>query len=129
MTVQLVDGAGRAVAEDITDANGSFTLAAPPGAYTLRGELSGFVTFSRGISVTSVPQRVDVPLEVGAVAEMVAVSAAPARNAGRAGRGGGAGGGLGGGIPAAPPPSIADSSKRLHLRRPRRSSATCSSTS
>jgi hypothetical protein len=108
VTVQLVDGAGRAVAEDITGANGSFSLTASPGAYTLRGELQGFVTFSRGISVTSVPQHVDVPLEVGAVAEMVAVSAAPARDAGRAGRGGGAGGGLGGGFPAAPPPSIAD---------------------
>jgi hypothetical protein len=105
-TVSLVDGSGDAASISTADAAGGFDVAAPPGAYTLRAELSGFTPAARSVIVSNIMQRVDLTLEVGAVAESLTVRSAPDkvsvanRSAGR----GGFGGGVAGGVAAAPPP-------------------------
>lgn len=97
-TVRLLSASGSPVAEDVSDENGRFGCNAPPGAYTLRVELSGFQTFSQ--QVVS-PQRVDVALRLGALSEEVAV-----RSSG-GGRGAGLAGGVGGGRLSTPVPPAA----------------------
>jgi hypothetical protein len=105
VTVRLLSTSGATADQDVTDASGHFSCNAPPGTYTLQAEIQGFQTYTQSISLTGTPQRVDVVLRVGGIAETVTVDAlGPSGRTGRGGRGvvGGMVGGLA--TPAAPPP-------------------------
>jgi hypothetical protein len=87
-TVQLINAAGDEVDESTSDESGAYALNARPGAYTVQAELSGFKTFSRPVTLGGRgPQRLDVRLEIGSLAESVTVTSEKV-GAG-AGRGGG----------------------------------------
>jgi hypothetical protein len=95
VAVRLLDAAGNTVTTAVSDDSGAFACSASPGAYTVRAELQGFQTFSRGVTVAAGgAQRLDVTLQVGSLAETVTVSGGLTdriASGGGAGRGGGRG--------------------------------------
>ncbi len=110
VTVHLLDAAGNNVADDVTDGSGAYACNAAPGAYALRAELPGFQTFNRPVTIAGrAPQRLDVTLVVGGVAESVAVTAEAPLDRGAGGGGRGFAGRAAAASPAAAPaPPVTD---------------------
>jgi hypothetical protein len=111
-TVKLL-AAGREIASTTSDGNGMYQFTGvPSGMATVQVALAGFQTAQRALALRGTT-TLDVPLEIGTMAESVGVMAAPASPAFRGAREGtaairgGAGGAMGGvvgGTPAPPPP-------------------------
>lgn len=111
VTIRLINSSGSVADEAVTDTNGRFDVSASPGAYSLRGELSGFSSASQGVTLSAgPPQSRDLVLSVGSVSESVMVDAVSGsrslagRGGGRGGVPGGVVGGIVGGMPSPPPP-------------------------
>jgi hypothetical protein len=78
VTVVAIDAGTSARSETVSDDRGSFVIPQlPPGTYRIEASLTGFKQFVREGVVVSVQQqiRVEIPLEVGAIAETVKVVA------------------------------------------------------
>jgi hypothetical protein len=111
-TVRLLVGR-QVAATTTTDENGVYQLTGSAGSATVEASLEGFKTVRRSLSLRGTTS-LDLTLEVGAMGEMVAVQAEPAKSAfvtrsrgrseGGLSTGGGSLGGMVGGIPNAPPP-------------------------
>jgi Ca-activated chloride channel family protein len=126
VTVQVIDSAGKVVAETQSDATGKFRFGPlAPGSYQLKAVSPGFRASQLAITVRKgQTTRVEVTLDVGAVAETVEVSdgrpgSYPQRI--RRGTAGGVLGGIIGGVPSAapPPPPAARSMARYQPTEPR----------
>ena len=77
VTVTVMSGSPPAERTTTTDARGAYRFVAlAPGAYRVKAELEGFKTFEGTVTIENgTPVKLDVMLEVGALADTVTVSA------------------------------------------------------
>lgn len=77
VSISLLSSAGTTVATTITDEDGIFTIDAPPGAYQIHAELSGFEPLTQSNVDASRPATLTLTLRLATLHEQVTVAPEP----------------------------------------------------